>query len=91
MGPPQKHLFKWVQGALTPALKRPDLKVDDSPISTAEVTNERSYTSTPPYVFITFRGMTCKKKKAEFGGWSISMSFVNCAHHVVLSEKCSGD
>jgi len=78
-------------GRSHPALKRPDLEVDDLPISTAEVTNERSYTSAPPYVFITNRGTTCKNRRAEFAGYSINMSFVNCAHHMMLSEKYSGD
>jgi len=78
-------------GSSHSALKRPDFKVEDSPTSTAEVMNERSYTSAPPYVFITNRGTTCKKRRAEFAGCSINMSFVNCAHHMVLSEKYSGD
>ena len=81
LGPKKKHLFKWVQGALTPALKRPDLKADDSPIrvSTAEVRNERSYTS-PPYVFITYSGTTCKNRKNEV--WRMK-------HKNELCEMCT--
>jgi hypothetical protein len=46
--------LKWVPGALSLAVKRPGSGSDHSPPSRAEVKNAGSYTSTPPYVFVTW-------------------------------------
>jgi hypothetical protein len=40
--------IQWVLGALSLGVKLPGREADHSPSSSAEVKNERSYTSTPP-------------------------------------------
>jgi hypothetical protein len=52
-GPTQPPI-QWVQGALTPEVKRLGRDADHSPPSTAEVKNMWSYTSTPQYVFMAW-------------------------------------
>jgi hypothetical protein len=47
MGPIQPTI-KWITGALSPGVKRPDRESNHSPPSRAEVKNAWSYTSTPP-------------------------------------------
>jgi hypothetical protein len=41
-------------GDLTPEVKRPVREADKSPPSNVEVKNEWSYTSTPPYAFLSW-------------------------------------
>jgi hypothetical protein len=43
-----KPPIQWVPGALIPGVNGPGCKADHSPLSSAEVRNELSYTSTPP-------------------------------------------
>jgi hypothetical protein len=40
--------IKWVQGPLSPGVKRPELEADHSPLTSAKVKNTWIYTSTPP-------------------------------------------
>jgi hypothetical protein len=44
--------IQWVPGVLSPELKWPYREADHSPLSSAEVKNTWSYTSSPPYVFM---------------------------------------
>jgi hypothetical protein len=45
---------QWVPGAVTPGVKWPGRKADHSPPSSADVKNEWSYNSAPPYVFLAW-------------------------------------
>jgi hypothetical protein len=58
MGPTQSPL-QWVLETISSGVTWPGREADHSPPSDAEVKNEWSYTSTPPYVF-TF---TCADRK----------------------------
>jgi hypothetical protein len=53
LGPTQPPM-QWVQGVLSPGVKRPGREADHSPPSSAEVKNAWSYTSTPQYAFIAW-------------------------------------
>jgi hypothetical protein len=53
LGPTQPPI-QWVPGALSLGVKRQEREADHSPPSSAEVKNAWSYTSTPPYVFMTW-------------------------------------
>jgi hypothetical protein len=56
-GPALGHtqpLIHWVPGALSLGVKRPGREVGYSPLSSAEVKNTWSYTSTPQYVFMAW-------------------------------------
>jgi hypothetical protein len=44
--------IQWVPGALSPEVKRPVRKADQSPPTSGEVKKMWIYTSTPPYTFI---------------------------------------
>jgi len=43
---------QWVPGTISPRLKRPGREAGHTSLSTAEVKNAWSYTSTPQYVFM---------------------------------------
>jgi hypothetical protein len=51
LGPTQSPI-QWGPSAVTPGVNRPGREDDHSPPSSAELKNERSYTSSPQYVFI---------------------------------------
>jgi hypothetical protein len=51
---PTQSLIQWVPEAVFPGIKRPGREADHSPPSGADVKNAWSYTSTPPYVFVTW-------------------------------------
>jgi hypothetical protein len=53
LGPTQPPI-QWVPGALSLGVKRPRREADHSSTSIAEVKNARTYTSTPPYVFMAW-------------------------------------
>jgi hypothetical protein len=44
----------WVPGTLSLGVKRSGREADHSPLSSAEVNNAWSYTSTPQYVFMAW-------------------------------------
>jgi hypothetical protein len=44
--------IKWVQGTLSPGVKRPGRETDHSTLASAEVKKMWIYTSTPPYTFM---------------------------------------
>jgi len=46
--------IQWVPGALSPGVKQLKHEAEHLPISSAEVKNAWSYTSTPPYTFMTW-------------------------------------
>jgi hypothetical protein len=46
--------IQWVPGVLTAGVKRPVRKDDNSPPSSAELKNARSYNPTPQYVFMAW-------------------------------------
>jgi hypothetical protein len=46
--------IQWVPGALSLGVKRPVREADHSPLSSAEVKNAWSHTSTPQYVFMAW-------------------------------------
>jgi hypothetical protein len=52
-GPTQPPI-QWVQGFLSPWVRRPGREVDNSPPSSAEVKYPSSCTSSPPYVFMAW-------------------------------------
>jgi hypothetical protein len=41
-------------GALSPKLKQPGRETDHSPTTSAQIKNTSIYTSTPPYVLMTY-------------------------------------
>jgi hypothetical protein len=45
---PTQPLIQWVSGALSLGVMQPGCEADHSPLSSAEVKNVWSYTSTPP-------------------------------------------
>jgi hypothetical protein len=51
---PPKPPIQWVPGALSLGVKRPGREADHSPLSSAEVKNVWSYTSTPQYIFMAW-------------------------------------
>jgi hypothetical protein len=57
LGPTQPPT-QLVLGPISPEVKRPGLEADHSPQSSAQVKNERSYISTPPYVFMASTAIT---------------------------------
>jgi hypothetical protein len=46
--------YPMATGGSFPGVKRPGREADNSPPSSAEVKNARSYTSTPQYVFVAW-------------------------------------
>jgi hypothetical protein len=51
LGPTQSPI-QWVPGALSPEVKRPGREADHSPLSSADIKNSWSYTSTSLYVLM---------------------------------------
>jgi hypothetical protein len=51
---PNRLQCSWVQGALSPGVKRPGCQADHSPPSSAEVKNAWSYTYTSQYIFMAY-------------------------------------
>jgi hypothetical protein len=60
LGPIQPPI-RWVSGTLSLGIKRPGREADHSPLSSAEVKNAWSYTSTPQYAFMAW----CSVKKSQ--------------------------
>jgi hypothetical protein len=51
---PTQPLIRWMPVALSPGVKCPGLEADSSHLSSAEVKNAWSYTSTYPHVFMAW-------------------------------------
>jgi hypothetical protein len=51
---PTQPPIQWVPGVLPPGAKRPRREADHSPPTSVEVKKMWVYTSTPPYVFMTY-------------------------------------
>jgi len=60
---PTQFPIQWVQGVLSPRVKRPGREADHSPPSSAEVSNEWSYTSDPS---IHLHGVVLSKAQGQF-------------------------
>jgi len=59
---PTQPPIKWVPGILSLAVKEPGREADHSPLSSAEVKNAWSYTSTVRYTFMTWFSVKEKHK-----------------------------
>jgi hypothetical protein len=81
LGPTQPPL-QWVPGALSLGVKRPGSEADHSPPSSAEIKNERSYTSTPPTRFTAW----CLVR--DNFTFNFTFPFTFCPLHVSSEAKC---
>jgi hypothetical protein len=60
---PTQPPIRWVPAIRSPSIKRPRREADHSPSSSAEVKNEWSYTSIPPYVSMAWRLKISRERK----------------------------
>jgi hypothetical protein len=68
----------WIQGALSPWLKRPGREADDVLPSDTEMKYEWSYTTTLPYALLAWTG-TALRMGFVYG------TFVKCNENIVLT------
>jgi hypothetical protein len=80
-GHTQPHI-QWVPGFLSPRLKQPARQADHSHLSSAEIKNAWSYTSTPPYVFVVWDIVKHRDKFTNFTK-SCTMGFSMCLNLIV--------
>jgi hypothetical protein len=69
LGPTQTPI-QWVPGDLSLGVKRPGREADNSPPSTAEAKNGRSYTSNPP---ICLQSVVLSLKKKAQGNFTFTL------------------
>jgi hypothetical protein len=82
LGPTQPPM-QWVPGALSLGVKRPGREADHSPLSSAEVKNAWSCTSTPQYVFMAWcLAKHTKTLPLPFTVWGTRLSLYHTAHLV---------
>jgi hypothetical protein len=84
LGPTQLPI-QWVPGALSLGVKRPGREADHSPLSSAEVKNAWSYTSTPP---ISLHGAVLSLKKKHRDNFTFTyITFVLYVTDVICFKK----
>jgi hypothetical protein len=83
LGPTQPPIH-WVPGALSLGIKRPGCEADHSPPSSAEDKNERSYTSSPQYVFMEW----CLIKHSIRRGVVFTRLYPKVSGQATWSENC---
>jgi hypothetical protein len=73
LGPTQPPI-QWVPGTISLGVKRPGREADHSPLSSAEVKNASSCTSTPQYVLVAW----CLVKHRD----NFIFTFLNCVGYI---------